>query len=257
MAMTKPAFLAHRASVLLMGIAVLVATGIGFSQSWAGLYGWAISHGLTEWKALSFPGMVDLFIGVGELGLFALALEGHRLNRGLAWADLALPLGIAAGGWGVSLAFNVGHVTGTWQNKLTAGVPPVASMLGLFVLLRTLHRLVSHNEPAPSGLVRPRPETSAENTSTEPSPGQDPGQPDNDQTARQFYVTDIPSAVISARMSGLTYREIAEAFGITKYRVEEILKPLIADAELITTGQPGQLQPASVNGHHHPDGEDQ
>lgn len=140
--MSPGASLAHRASVALMGVFVLIATGDGFAQSYAGLYHWATQHSLHGWKAQAFPLMVDLFILVGELGLFALALEGHKLTRrGLSWIDLGLPFGIAAAGWTVSLLFNIGAVDGL-AVKATHAVPPIASMLGLLVLLRTLHRLV-------------------------------------------------------------------------------------------------------------------
>src|ERR1700737_2358855 len=73
---------ANRARVLtrwgavgLMATAVLTATAGGFAQSYAGLYNWAKEHGLAGWKADSFPLLVDLFIIVGELGLFLLALD--------------------------------------------------------------------------------------------------------------------------------------------------------------------------------------
>lgn len=142
--MTRTTLIAHRISIVLMAALVLVATGDGFAQSYAGLHRWAIEHGLTGWKADSFPLLVDLFIAVGELGLFALALEGHRLTRrGLSWVDIALPFSLAAGGWGVSLAFNVGAVGEEFADQVTAAVAPVASMLGLLVMLRTVHRLVA------------------------------------------------------------------------------------------------------------------
>lgn len=145
--MTRTTLIAHRVSIVLMAVLVLVATGDGFAQSYAGLHRWALEHGLKGWKADSFPLLVDLFIAVGELGLFALALEGHRLTRrGLSWVDIALPFSLAAGGWGVSLAFNVGAVRDEFADQVTAAVAPVASMLGLLVMLRTVHRLVSRNE---------------------------------------------------------------------------------------------------------------
>lgn len=135
---------ARYAAVALMGAAVLVATGDGFAQSYAGLYGWAIEHGLAGWKADSFPLMVDLFIVVGELGLFLLAIDGHRLRRSfMAWLDLLVPALVAASGWGASLIFNVGHVADDFATRATAAVPPLASMIGLLVLLRTLHRYVA------------------------------------------------------------------------------------------------------------------
>lgn len=143
--MTKFARIAHWITLGLMAVVVLGATVDGFAQSWAALYGWAIEHGLHGWKAMAFPGLIDAFILVGELGLFALALEGHRVVKGskLSWLDLALPGGVAAAGWAVSLGFNIGHVDQEFTDQLTAGVPPIASMLGLLILLRTLHRLVT------------------------------------------------------------------------------------------------------------------
>lgn len=145
--MNRTTRIAHSASVALMGALVLVATADGFAQSYAGLHRWALAQGLTGWKADTFPLLVDLFILVGELGLFTLALEGHRLTRrGLSWADAALPFGLAAAGWGVSLAFNVGAVGDDWRQQATAAVAPVASMLGLLVLLRTVHRLITRTQ---------------------------------------------------------------------------------------------------------------
>ncbi|MFB4300664.1 DUF2637 domain-containing protein [Actinomadura sp. NTSP31] len=152
--MTRPTFLAHRASIVLIAVAVIAVTTDGFAQSYAGLYRWALEHHLTEWKAQSFPLLVDLFVLVGELALFSLALEGHRLKKnGLAWVDAALPFGIATAGWGVSLVFNVGAAGHEFSDRATAAVPPVASMLGLLVLLRTLHRLVARGTEHTAGAV--------------------------------------------------------------------------------------------------------
>lgn len=147
---------ANRARVLtrwgavgLMATAVLTATAGGFAQSYAGLYNWAKEHGLTGWKADSFPLLVDLFIIVGELGLFLLALDAFVFNRKrlLTWLDFFLPLFIALAGWTASLIFNVGHVVNRqFSYQATAAVPPIVSMLGLFVLLRTMHRYVSSQD---------------------------------------------------------------------------------------------------------------
>ncbi|SNR34977.1 DUF2637 domain-containing protein [Actinomadura mexicana] len=151
--MNRTTRIAHLTSVALMGLFVLVVTGDGFAQSYAGLHKWAIEQGVKGWKADSFPLLVDLFILIGELGLFALALEGHRLTRqALAWADMALPFGLASAGWGVSLAFNIGAVDGGTQ-QMTAAVAPVASMMGLLVLLRTVHRLIARAPVATTGPV--------------------------------------------------------------------------------------------------------
>lgn len=147
-------------AVALMATAVMTATAGGFAQSYAGLYHWALDHGLKGWKAESFPLLVDLFIIVGELGLFLLAIDAFVIHRRhlLSWLDFCLPLTIALAGWTASLIFNVGHVGHReFSYQATAAVPPIVSMLGLFVLLRTLHRYVSQNEqeetkPAPAEL---------------------------------------------------------------------------------------------------------
>jgi hypothetical protein len=137
--------IARVVTIALMGVAVIVATADGFAQSYAGLYGWAIEHGLTGWKADSFPLLVDTFVGVGELGMFLLAIDGHKLRKSLlSWADLLMPAAVAAAGWGASLVFNVGHVkVHDFATESTAAVPPLASMIGLLILLRTLHRYVT------------------------------------------------------------------------------------------------------------------
>jgi hypothetical protein len=222
-----PRGVAHLASVALMAAAVLVATGDGFAQSYSGLLRWATEHHVTGWKADSFPLLVDLFILVGELGLFALALEGHRLTaRLLSWADLALPGGIAAAGWLVSLAFNVGSVGHLLSDRLTAAVPPVASMLGLLVLLRTLHRLVGRAVPAQLEPVEVA-EVVAAPVAEVPEIGAGFSHPDQPPAevpdAGQGPVVTLEDAVMSARSAGLSVRAISEAFEITRYRVEKIL----------------------------------
>ncbi|GEM_PF-2326444 len=145
-AATRAQAITRWAAVAVMAAAVLTATASGFAQSYAGLYHWALDHGLSGWKAQSFPLLVDLFIIVGELGLFLLAIDAYVIHRRnmLSWLDFCLPLTIAMAGWTASLIFNVGHVgTAKFSYQATAAVPPIVSMLGLFVLLRTLHRYVS------------------------------------------------------------------------------------------------------------------
>ncbi len=207
----------HGLTILLMGLGVIAATAVGFAQSWAGLYGWGVEHGLTEWKAISFPAMVDTFIGIGELGLFALALEGHRLRQSLGVADLLLPLSLAAGGWAASLAFNVGHVAQVWTTQITAGVPPVASMLGLFVMLRTLHRLVSRpspgDQPVSDGFGHPA-GVDGDATDQPPVGTADPARPAPEESAGREPVLDLPEALAAAKRAGGSGRQIADALGL-------------------------------------------
>lgn len=151
-------------AIAFMATAVVTATAGGFAQSYAGLYHWALEHGLTGWKAESFPLLVDLFIIVGELGLFLLAIDAFVLHRRtlLSWLDFCLPLTIALAGWTASLIFNVGHVGNkSFSYQATAAVPPIVSMLGLFVLLRTLHRYVSQQSEPQEAPKAPEPQTRA------------------------------------------------------------------------------------------------
>ncbi|MFA1541737.1 DUF2637 domain-containing protein [Actinomadura monticuli] len=150
-------------AIAFMAAAVLTATAGGFAQSYAGLYHWALEHGLRGWKAESFPLLVDLFIIVGELGLFLLAIDAFVIKRRalMSWLDFCLPLTIALAGWTASLIFNVGHVGHkTFSYQATAAVPPIVSMLGLFVLLRTLHRYVSQKAEEEEAKA-PEPQTRA------------------------------------------------------------------------------------------------
>jgi len=145
-------------TVFIMTSVVMVATADGFAQSYSGLYDWAIQHKLSGWKAESFPLLVDLFILVGELGLFLLALDGHRLRRSfMAWVDILIPAAVASVGWLVSLWFNVNHIPfASGEDKVTAGVPPVTAMVGLLILLRTVHRYMAKlDEQTDTQIVTP------------------------------------------------------------------------------------------------------
>jgi hypothetical protein len=189
--------IAHFAAVIVMAGAVLIATADGFAQSWVGLYQWALAHGLTDWRAASFPLMVDVFILVGELGLFALALEGHKLTRhAMPWLDLALPAAIAVIGWCVSLAFNIGHADHDLSDRVTAAVPPVASMLGLLVLLRTLHRLVGQWAAVTTAVAE----------------------------CGHQVATTLEGAAVEAVLAGLSQRRAAEEFKVSRDRLSTMVR---------------------------------
>lgn len=152
-------------TMLIMFSAVTISTADGFAQSYAGLHRWAKAHKLTGWKADSFPLLVDLFILVGELGLFLLALDGAlRVRRSfMAWTDIALPFSVAAVGWSVSLWFNISDDAFTRDDQITHAVPPIAAMVGLMILLRTVHRYAAQLEgatdvPVPEPLAHDVPE---------------------------------------------------------------------------------------------------
>lgn len=217
--MTTPVLGAYRVSVALIGLFVLAITLDGFVHSYAGLYAWGIDHGLRGFLALTFPGMIDLFILVGELGLFVLALEGVR-TANWGWVDMAIAGGVATAGWGVSLALNVGHVGGAWTDQATAGIAPIASMLGLLVLLRTLHRFVTKLEADVSDEI-PDP------SRIEPA-GQDP-------------IERVINAVRDARADGVGAERIGKLFGGTRHYVDKLITPHATTDDPETTPR--------INGH--------
>jgi len=126
----------------LAGISALVAAAslVSFAESYRGLYLWASHHGLHGLWAAVWPLQIDVFIAVGELALFvALADRWQAGSRIAAW--LVTTLGLA-----VSVAGNVGHVTGhSLTGRATAAVPPLAAAAALAVGLGVLKRVVGHH----------------------------------------------------------------------------------------------------------------
>ena len=130
----------------LVAIAALVAAAsfVSFAESYRGLYDWSHEHGLSGVWAAAWPLQVDVFIAVGELALFvALADRWAPRSRLAAWA-------VTVAGLAVSVAGNVGHVTGhSLANRATAAVPPIAAASALAVGLGVLKRVVeAHHETA-------------------------------------------------------------------------------------------------------------
>lgn len=129
----------------LVAIAVLVAAAslTSFAESYRALYLWAHHHGLTGPWAAIWPLQVDVFIAVGELALFVALADGWaRRSRIGAWL-------VTLAGLGVSVAGNVGHVTGhSLTSRGTAAVPPLAAAAALAVGLGVLKRVVEHHRQA-------------------------------------------------------------------------------------------------------------
>ena len=140
------------AFMVLMFTAVIVVTVVGFAHSYAGLFDWGAAHKLTGWKKDSFPLLVDLFILIGELGLFLVALDGEKVRKSItSWMDIVIPGSVVSAGWGASLWFNVNHMdNATTDDKVTFAIPPIAAMIGLVILLRNVHRYTSRIE-SPAG----------------------------------------------------------------------------------------------------------
>jgi hypothetical protein len=137
----------RRAALVVIAALVGAASVASFAESYRGLYLWALHHGLHGIWAAGFPLQVDVFIAVGELALFvALADRWPPRSRGGAWAVTGL-------GLAVSVAGNVGHITGSdLASRLTAAVPPLAAAAALAVGLGVLKRVVeAHHQNAPAG----------------------------------------------------------------------------------------------------------
>jgi hypothetical protein len=126
---------------------------------------------------------------------------------------------------------------------VTAAVPPIASMLGLFVLLRTLHRIIT----SPADVV----ETAA--PVVEGAAGAAPSQVlDVEGFAEDAEPVDpaqrlreeIASSILSAKAAGLAYDTIKAELPANVYQVKKIIKPLLEPAEPEPVAGP-----VEINGH--------
>jgi len=163
----------RRAALAAITVLVVAASLVSFAESYRGLYVWAHRHGLTGAWALIWPLQVDVFIAVGELALFvALADRWPSRSRGAAWT-------ITLTGLAVSVAGNVGHVTGhAPTNRVTAAVPPLAAAAALAVGLGALKRIVAAHHaavgsaetcpwPRPAPVLHAAPATAPDRTRTQ------------------------------------------------------------------------------------------
>ncbi len=137
-------------TVALIAVAGLVAAAslVSFAESYRALYLWAREHLLHGVWAFAWPLQIDVFIAVGELALFvALADQWQARSRIAAWS-------VTLTGLAVSVAGNVGHVTGhVFADRATAAVPPIAAAAALAVGLGVLKRVVENHGSAPSERV--------------------------------------------------------------------------------------------------------
>jgi MFS family permease len=127
----------RRAALVVIAALVAASTMVAFGESYRGLYLWASRHGVPGGWALIWPAMVDTFVCVGELALFVALIDRWApRSRLFAWS-------VTLAGLAVSVAGNVGHVTGHMlASRVTAAVPPVAAAAALGVGLGVLKRVV-------------------------------------------------------------------------------------------------------------------
>lgn len=137
----------RRLALWAISILTALATVASLTESYHALWLWAAQHQeYGTWGAI-WPLQIDVFILIGELALFVGLVDlWHHRKRVFPWA-------VALAGLSVSVAANVGHVTGhTWTTRLTAAVPPLAAYASLVVGMGVLKRvsdLYASKQPEP------------------------------------------------------------------------------------------------------------
>jgi hypothetical protein len=176
---------------------IAAASAVSFAESYRGLAAWAREHGLSGAWAAAWPLQVDVFIAVGELALFvALANSWPVRSRVAAWA-------VTLAGLGVSVAGNVGHVSGhSLSARGTAAVPPLAAGAALAVGLGILKRVVAGGE-------------------TVTAPGRQAAPSSSLDAARMAYAASVAGG------NPLAERALSDRFGITRPAAKKIRAELV------------------------------
>lgn len=135
-------------------VLILLATVVSFSESYHGLFQWAITHDVQWFWALIWPLMLDTVILVGECSVFV-AIHKHWKLRHRFWAWAVTYSGLA-----VSTLANGGHVASKdWLTHITNSLPPIALMfaltVGLGVLKRTRMMPAAASDPRPASMLQP------------------------------------------------------------------------------------------------------
>jgi lysylphosphatidylglycerol synthetase-like protein (DUF2156 family) len=137
--------IARGAALWAIAALIAVADAAAFTESYRGLYEWALRHGLTGFWAAAFPLQVDVFIVVGELVLLVAMIDRW------SWRERAGAWLVALLGLAVSVAGNIGHIAAhDAQSRGTAAIPPVAAFAALWLGLTVLKRVLArHGEQEP------------------------------------------------------------------------------------------------------------
>lgn len=151
----------RRISLWIISTLVFLATVTSFAESYRALYVWAAHHDLFGLWAGIWPIQIDVFIAVGELTLFVALIDQWKVRaRVFPWL-------VAIGGLAVSIAGNIGHVSGdAWTDRATAAVPPLAAWAALTVGLGVLKRVRTLHPPTIAAddreeAVTPQPQAAA------------------------------------------------------------------------------------------------
>lgn len=221
----------RRAALIAISVLVAAASLVSFAESYRGLYDWAGEHGLTgQWQVI-WPLQVDVFIAVGELALFvALADRWERRSRIGAWA-------VTLAGLAVSVAGNVGHVTGhSVTDRLTAAVPPLAAAAALAVGLGVLKRVVEHHQIRNS--VTDLAEIRSNESPRDSSPSRDESPRDSSKT--KLAPDPVPSSSFEAAKARLRFalehgfkitdNELAGSFSLTRAATTKARQEVLAES---------------------------
>ena len=137
-----------------MAVVTVIATGVGFWLSYAGLHAFATRAGLRGPEAWAWPSSVDLFILTGELGITISTLRDQR-HDWRAWVYFGM-------GCGPSVTFNILHVfpvLPAWSIYAVAATPPVAALLALAALMQQVTQLPEALAAWNERHVQPTPDT--------------------------------------------------------------------------------------------------
>jgi len=218
----------RRLALVIISALVAAASMVSFAESYRGLYVWSHEHGIRGAWAVAWPLQVDTFIAVGELALFvALADRWTVRSRLAAWAVTLL-------GLAVSVAGNVGHVTGhSLTNRATAAVPPLAAAAALAVGLGVLKRVVEgHHDAARTATAKPAPKATRRASPKAAGRGLDAATRAARRAVEQGQ--PVPSA-----------RALARQHHIARDRAGEVRAVVLAESDG-HGGQPGRLTDVST-----------
>jgi hypothetical protein len=195
----------RRAALAAIAALVAAASLVSFAESYRGLWLWAHEHGLRGPWAAIWPLQVDVFIAVGELTLFvALADRWPPRSRAAAWS-------VTLAGLAVSVAGNVGHVTGhSLTDRGTAAIPPLAAAAALAVGLGVLKRVVEHHH---AGLSEPVPATALTTVAAS-----------SEEAARAAYIASI------AASNPISQRQLMTRFGLTRSQATKVRQSVAAES---------------------------
>jgi hypothetical protein len=199
----------------IMAATIVIATGIGFWLSYAGLHSFAYRAGLRGPECWAWPASVDLFILCGELGIALSTLRDGK-HDWRAWTYFAL-------GAVPSVTFNVMHVSVhslAWARYAVAATPPVTAALALAAVMAqviALPSVLQHLDLAEDTAVSDVAESAAaESPASIPAtqaPGPDSGPEDAPATTtaqRPTKADPRPRKAVARRTGKRVSRTVAE-----------------------------------------------